>query len=77
MRWAYQTCAKRKRHVLRTRGIHFFHQAFATLIVILTFFKRNPFRPTYFSSTAKKSRQKKPRSGKYFPPILSELSRPA
>jgi hypothetical protein len=30
----------------------------------MPFFKRNPFRPTDFSSTAKKSKQKKPLSSK-------------
>ena len=33
---------------------------FTSFTPSMAFFKRNPFRPTYFSSTAKKSKQKKP-----------------
>ncbi len=40
----------------------------------MPFFKRNPFRPTDFSSTAKKSKQKKPLSSKSLIPCASRLT---
>jgi hypothetical protein len=76
MRCAYQKSAKRTRHVLRTRGIHFVHQAFASLTSSLMFFVQHPCWAIYFFPTTAKSKQKGPRSSNALLPILSELSRP-
>ena len=66
---------------LRPHSMHFVYHAlraprnrFAYLCASHTasmpFFKRNPFRPTDFSSTAKKSKQKKPISSQFFDPYF-------
>jgi hypothetical protein len=69
MRYAHQAFAVLT-YALRTLRLRFALGVCASHTASMPFFKRNPFRPTDFSSTAKKSKQKKPISNQFFDPYF-------